>query len=163
MILRKILFCGAACGLAFLVSCSDGPETENEIAQQVADGTLPPWLAETSGESAYTPVEEGSSTVYTPQRQTGASKSGYKAPSKSSSSKKAVSKKSSGKSSTAKSSSSRGKTSSSKSKKATYYVVKKGDAVEKIARKYKVSSSALMKTNGLKSDLIHPGQKLRIP
>lgn len=162
MILRKILFCGAACGLAFLASCSDSPEAENEIAQQVADGTLPPWLAETSGESAYTPVGEGSSSTYTPQRQTGASKSGYKAPSKSSSS-QSVAKKSSGKSNTANSSSSRGKSSSSKSKKATYYVVKKGDAVEKIARKYKVSSSALMKTNGLKSDLIHPGQKLRIP
>lgn len=162
MILRKILFCGAACGLAFLASCSDGPESENEIAQQVADGTLPPWLAETSGESAYTPVGGDSPSTYKPQRQTSSSKSGYKAPGKSSSS-KSVAKKSSGKSSTAKSSSGRGKASSSKSKKATYYVVKKGDAVEKIARKYKVSSSALMKTNGLRSDLIRPGQKLRIP
>lgn len=162
MILRKILFCGAACGLAFLASCTPDPDAENEIAQQVADGTLPPWLAETSGESAYTPVGEGSSATYKPQRQTSSSKSGYKAPSKSSSS-KSVAKKSSGKSSTAKTPSSRGKTSSSKSKKTTYYVVKKGDAVEKIARKYKVSSSALMKTNGLKSDLIRPGQKLRIP
>jgi LysM repeat protein len=43
------------------------------------------------------------------------------------------------------------------------YVVKSGDSLYSIARKHGTTISAIKKVNGLKSDLIHPGQKLRIP
>lgn len=159
MTLRKLLFCGAACGLAFLASCSSNTEEDNEVATQVADGTLPPWLAESGDGAAYTAVSSDSPTTYKSKRTS------------SSTSPKATSSKASsrsGKSSSKAVASRSGKKSaSSKSKKsapkASYYTVKKGDSIDKIARRYKCSNKSLMKANGLKSDLIHPGKKLRIP
>lgn len=41
-----------------------------------------------------------------------------------------------------------------------YYKVKSGDNLYYIARKYRTSEKRLMKLNGLKSDLIRPGQRL---
>lgn len=46
--------------------------------------------------------------------------------------------------------------------KATYYTVKKGDNLTKIAKKYHVTVSDLMKWNNLESDKIREGQKLTI-
>jgi hypothetical protein len=43
------------------------------------------------------------------------------------------------------------------------YVVKKGDTVERIARRYGISVSKLKSANGLKSDFIRDGQSLTIP
>lgn len=46
-----------------------------------------------------------------------------------------------------------------------YYTVKEGDSLSKIAAKYKdksITASSIKKLNGLKSDSIKPGQKLRI-
>lgn len=43
-----------------------------------------------------------------------------------------------------------------------YYTVKKGDTLSKIASKHGISVSTLKKRNGLKSDKIHVGQKLKI-
>ena len=43
-----------------------------------------------------------------------------------------------------------------------YYVVKKGDYLSKIAKKFNVSVTALKKANELKKDIIYPGQKLKI-
>lgn len=157
MTLRKLLFCGAACGLAFLASCSQNAGEDNEVATQVADGTLPPWLAESGDGAAYTAVSSDSPTTYKSKRA-----------SSSTSSPKATSSKS-GKSSSKAVASRSGKKSSASSKskksapKASYYTVKKGDSIDKIARRYKCSNNSLMKANGLKSDLIHPGKKLRIP
>ncbi|MCJ1804688.1 LysM peptidoglycan-binding domain-containing protein [Staphylococcus warneri] len=42
------------------------------------------------------------------------------------------------------------------------YTVKAGDSVSSIAAKYGMSYQKLMKLNGLKSFLIHPGQKLKV-
>lgn len=44
----------------------------------------------------------------------------------------------------------------------TYYTVKKGDNLTKIAKKYHVTVSDLMQWNNLSSDLIRDGQKLTI-
>ena len=49
-----------------------------------------------------------------------------------------------------------------KQPKVTYYTVKKGDTLTKIANKYHVSVSDLMKWNHLKNDRIREGQKLTI-
>ena len=43
------------------------------------------------------------------------------------------------------------------------YVVKKGDSLWKISRRYKTSVEAIMKQNNLKNDLLKPGTTLKIP
>ena len=43
------------------------------------------------------------------------------------------------------------------------YVVKNGDALDRIARRFKTTSKAIREANGLKSDTIRVGQKLKIP
>jgi membrane-bound lytic murein transglycosylase D len=43
------------------------------------------------------------------------------------------------------------------------HIVKKGESLGVIASKHRVSVSALKAKNNLKSNMIHPGQKLRIP
>jgi LysM repeat protein len=43
------------------------------------------------------------------------------------------------------------------------YTVKSGNTLSQIAQKYHVSVSALKRKNNLKSDVIRPGQKLKIP
>lgn len=44
----------------------------------------------------------------------------------------------------------------------THHVVKSGDSLYKIAKKYKTTISKIKALNGLKSDIIRPGQKLRL-
>ena len=43
------------------------------------------------------------------------------------------------------------------------YKVVRGDTLGEIANRYRVSLYSLRRANGLKSDLIKPGQRLRIP
>ena len=43
------------------------------------------------------------------------------------------------------------------------YAVKSGDTLSEIARKFNVSVAKLKTANGLRNDLIRPGQKLKIP
>lgn len=43
-----------------------------------------------------------------------------------------------------------------------FYVVQAGDCIGAIAQKYSMQSSQLMNINGLKSDIIYPGQKLLV-
>ena len=42
------------------------------------------------------------------------------------------------------------------------YVVKEGDALRKIAKKYNTTVELIMKSNHLKADLIRPGQRLKV-
>ncbi|MCE9519386.1 MAG: LysM peptidoglycan-binding domain-containing protein [Verrucomicrobia bacterium] len=51
----------------------------------------------------------------------------------------------------------------SKSTTSTRYVVKKGDTLEKIARRYGISVSKLKSANGLKSGVVRTGRTLKIP
>jgi len=44
-----------------------------------------------------------------------------------------------------------------------YYIVKQGDTLSLIAKKHRTNVSNLMKMNGLKSDAIRAGQRLRVP
>jgi lysophospholipase L1-like esterase len=53
-------------------------------------------------------------------------------------------------------------TGSTKNSSSQYYTVKSGDTLSYIASKFKISVSQIKKLNGLKSDLIRVGQKLRI-
>lgn len=46
--------------------------------------------------------------------------------------------------------------------KQTYHVVKKGESISTIARKYKTTWVQIRKLNKLKSDLLQPGKKLRV-
>jgi len=51
----------------------------------------------------------------------------------------------------------------SKSKSQNFYIVKKGDSIMRIAKKYNVTASQLRQFNNLKkSSIIHPGQKLKL-
>ncbi len=43
------------------------------------------------------------------------------------------------------------------------HVVRRGDSLERIARRYGTTVEALRRANGLTSPLIHPGQSLRLP
>ena len=44
----------------------------------------------------------------------------------------------------------------------THHVVKKGDTLYDIARKYKTTISKIKNLNGLRSSVIYPGQKLKL-
>jgi len=48
-------------------------------------------------------------------------------------------------------------------KSARYHTIAKGDTLWDISRRYKVSISEIKSANGLSSDLIRPGQTLRLP
>jgi hypothetical protein len=54
-------------------------------------------------------------------------------------------------------------TASSSSSSSKRHTVARGDTLSAIGRKYGSSASAIQKANGLSSDLIRPGQLLRIP
>ena len=43
------------------------------------------------------------------------------------------------------------------------HVVRRGDSLERIARRYGATVAGLRRANGLRSSLIHPGQSLRVP
>lgn len=51
---------------------------------------------------------------------------------------------------------------SSSNKKQSFYTIKKGDTLEKIASRYQISIQELKQMNGLKSNLIHPGKKIKV-
>lgn len=46
---------------------------------------------------------------------------------------------------------------------ARYHTIAKGDTLWGISRRYKVGIAAIKSANGLSTDLIRPGQTLRIP
>ncbi|MBW7642165.1 MULTISPECIES: cell wall hydrolase [unclassified Geobacillus] len=45
----------------------------------------------------------------------------------------------------------------------TYYQVKKGDTLSKIAKQYHTTVASLKLLNGLKSDVIYAGEKIKVP
>lgn len=55
-----------------------------------------------------------------------------------------------------------GKTKSSTLKKYNYYIVKKGDNLNKIAERNGTTAALLMKKNGLKSASLQPGQRIKL-
>lgn len=131
-----------------LSSCSQnsGNYGDAETAQAVADGTMPPWMAEyadASESGGYTSATAPSATSSATPSYT------YNPPAKPTASKKTTKKTSSKK--------------SAPKRKSTTYIVKKGDTLGAIARRNGTSVSAIKKANGLKSDLIGIKQKLVIP
>ncbi len=46
---------------------------------------------------------------------------------------------------------------------ATVHVVRSGESLWQIALRYRIATSDLMRANGLRDDVIHPGQRLTIP
>lgn len=128
-----------------LVSCSQnsGMYADAETAKAVADGTMPPWMAEYSD-----PVYETGS--YTPAS---ADPYAYNPPAKpKSSAKKPTS-----------SASTKKKPTTRKTPTTVSHKVKKGDTLGGLASKYRTSVKAIKSENGLKSDMIRIGQTLRIP
>lgn len=138
-----------------LSSCSQnsGGYADAETAQAVADGTMPPWMAEYADSSESGGYTSASAPASTPSY-------AYDPPAKPTGTKKASS--TSSKKTIAKTSSKSSKKSTAK-RKSTTYVVKKGDTLGAIARRNGSSVSAIKRANGLKSDLIRINQKLVIP
>lgn len=161
---------GAAVAVAFS-SCSQHKGAagglEAETAEQIANGTMPPWIAENSGgyeTGAYESAgssSKPSSYAYNPPAKPSVKTSSS---AKSSRSSKAV--KSTKAVKTTKSSKAAKATKAAAKKKpvvAKPYSVRKGDTLGAIAKKQGVSVKALKKANGLKSDMIHIGQSLKVP
>ena len=57
----------------------------------------------------------------------------------------------------------RGSSGSQKAANSRLYTVRKGESLGSIARKHHTTTAKLRSLNKLKSDRIHPGQKLRLP
>ena len=135
----------AAFAIAFSSCSQSNPSVieDTELAQQVADGTIPPWIAENAD-----PYEEGAYTT--------SDVHAYNPPPKPSISKT---------SSTRKSASSSKRRSSSRTQRSSTrkYKVKKGDTLGAIAIRYGTTVKAIKRANGLKSDLIRINQTLSIP
>lgn len=129
-----------------------------EIADQVANGTIPPWIAEnadsyeTGAYNSTQSTQSSSQYAYNPPAKPKVSGTSSSSKTSRKSSAKPRSK------SVAKSSKSSPKRSSSKS-----YTVKKNDTLGAIAKRNGTTVSAIKRANGLKSDLIQIDQKLSIP
>lgn len=70
---------------------------------------------------------------------------------------------SSRKSSTSKSTASKTTKRSTKSSSPSVYTVKKGDNLWVLAKRYKTTEAKIMKANKMRSNVIRPGQKIKIP
>ncbi len=150
-------FC-AAIAVTFS-SCThqnSGNPDEPELADPIASGTIPPWIAENADSYETGVYDSGSKTP---------SNYAYNPPAKpkvsGSSSSSSSARKSTARTSTKPSSSK--STKSTRKSSSTTYTVKKGDTLGAIAKRNGTTVSAIKKANGLKSDLIGINQKLSIP
>ena len=147
--------CAAALVLPFSSCSSQKSSTAGYVtAEPIANGEIPPWIAESSDPSYesghYSPVASNSDYSYNP-------------PAKPSVNKKSTTRKSAAKSTSSSRNAVAKKTTRKPAPKARTYTVKKGDTLGAIARRNGTSVAALKKANRLKSDLIHINQKLTIP
>ena len=152
--------CGVAVAIVFS-SCSQHKAAggyDVETAEQIANGTMPPWIADGSaGNETGAYQSTGSSSIntgsyaYNPPSKPAVKKTSSKATKSAKSSKKA--------SKVSKS----GKITKKKRVVSKSYSVRKGDTLGKIAKKQGVSVKALKQANGLRSDMIHINQTLKVP
>ena len=147
--------CAAALVLPFSSCSSQKSSTAGyDTAEPIANGEIPPWIAESSDPSYesghYSPVASNSDYSYNP-------------PAKPSVNKKSTTRKSAAKSTSSSRNAVAKKTTRKPAPKARTYTVKKGDTLGAIARRNGTSVAALKKANRLKSDLIQINQKLTIP
>lgn len=160
---------GMAVAISFS-SCSQNKDATNdaETATEIANGTMPPWIAESSAGYESAKYENVSKSTATKPDKTYA----YNPPSKPSVSKSSSSKSSKikkGKASSSKKSLKRSKNksssrkASSRKKSSSAYKVRKGDTLSVIARRQGSSVKAIKQANGLRSDAIHIGQNLKVP
>jgi LysM repeat protein len=166
----------AVCGVA-LASCKSTQNTSGDpYASYPADGSYHPYPAGQEGKYKYQQYTEAPPPpAYSGSDEGGSSKkkkkgtsdtSSSKSKSKSSSKSGTKSKKSSDdddtphKSSSSSSTTHKKKSSSSSS---STYTVKSSDTLYGIAKKHHTTVSKIKSLNGLKSDTIHGGQKLKLP
>lgn len=147
--------CAAALVLPFSSCSSQKSSTAGyDTAEPIANGEIPPWIAESSDPSYesghYSPVTNNSDYSYNP-------------PAKPSVNKKSTTRKPAAKSTSSSRNAVAKKSTRKSASKARTYTVKKGDTLGAIARRNGTSVKALKRANGLKSDLIHINQKLTIP
>lgn len=147
--------CAAALVLPFSSCSSQKSSTAGyDTAEPIANGEIPPWIAESSDPSYesghYSPGGEQFGLLLQPARQPSVNK-------------KSTTRKSAAKSPAPPATPLPKKLRGSPAPKARTYTVKKGDTLGAIARRNGTSVAALKKANRLKSDLIHINQKLTIP
>lgn len=126
------------------------------------DGHYNPYPGQTGYAAPSTPSYQTPPAAPTPPPDPYAFSSGNKTQSSASSS-TSSSRKSTASSSSSKKKSTRSKSSGRKSSSGSRYAVTKGDTLYGIARKKGTTVAKLKAANGLKSDLIRPGQSLKIP
>lgn len=159
-----------------LASCKSTQNTSGgQYASYPADGSYHPYPAGQEGKYKYQqyteapppPAYSGSDEgVSSKKKKKGSDTSSSKSKSKSKSGTKSKSKKSSDDDDTPhKSSSSNGTTHKKKSSSSSSstYTVKSSDTLYGIAKKHHTTVSKIKSLNGLKSDTIHGGQKLKLP
>lgn len=172
---RTLLLGWGACMALAATSCqqnrTDVEDNDTEIATAVADGAIPPWLqVDDSGDPQ---VPAGKTTAYVDRNSVnipepdGDPLAGLDEPAAPPDSRVADSgaRKASSASSSARPKKKSQSSVAKKGKKPAvyFYTVRKGDSLDKIARKNGTTVSAIKRCSGLKSDLIRPGQKLKVP